>query len=82
MSDLSQPFLDMASRIELNEAQGYGGAFVIVPPGEEIQPHVLLMLDNANDPAVFWATLQTRCEMALHDLRQKQESSGLGGFRR
>lgn len=76
MSDLSQPFLDMAARIELNADQGYGGAFVIMPPGEEVEAHVMLMLDNAQDPAVFWATLQTRATLALQALQQKEEQAG------
>lgn len=79
MSDLSAPFTEMAARIELNAAEGFGGAFVIVPPGEDGKPHVLLMLDNASDPAVFWATLQTRSQMALQAL-QEAEDRGAGAF--
>jgi hypothetical protein len=72
----------MAERIDLNEGQGFGGAFVIVPPGEEAKPAVMLMLDNANDPAVFWATLQTRATMALQELddRQRQGAGAFGRF--
>lgn len=78
MSDISQPFTDMASRIELNADQGFGGAFVIVPPGEEIEAHVMLMLDNAQDPAVFWATLQTRAQIALQELQKKEDAASAG----
>lgn len=79
MSDLSQPFTDMAARIDLNAEQGFGGAFVIVPPGEEPKPRVLLMLDNAGNPAMFWAALQTTAQIALQDL-QNEDQQQAGGF--
>ncbi len=76
---LSQPFVDMADRIDLNSEQGFGGAFVIVPPGEEPKPRVLLMLDNAGNPAMFWAALQTTAQLALQELQNEEEARG-GGF--
>lgn len=83
MSDLSAPFTDMAARIELNAEQGFGGAFVIVPPGEEPKPKIMLMLDNAENPAMFWASLQTVAALALDDLKREEEAAGAyGGFRR
>lgn len=73
----------MAARIELNAAQDYGGAFVIMPPGEEATPVVGLILDNSGDPALFWSSVQTRCQIALEEIRQKEESGGqFGGMRR
>lgn len=71
MSDLAAPFTSMAERISRNQDEGFGGAFVIVPPGEEAEPLVMLMLDNSNDPSLFWATLKTTCEMALHRLDEQ-----------
>ena len=82
-SSLSRPFTDMAARIDLNVEQGFGGAFVIVPPGEEAKPRVMLMLDNANNSAMFWSSLQTVCGIALEEIRREEEaSSGFGGLRR
>jgi hypothetical protein len=83
LSDLSAPFTDMAARIDLNAEQGFGGAFVIVPPGEEAKPRVLLMLDNAENPAMFWSALQTTCQLALQELANEEQraSGGLGAFR-
>lgn len=73
----------MAARIELNAEQGFGGAFVIMPPGEEPNPKVLLMLNNADTPAMFWSTLQTTCAIALQELAAEEEkSAGFGGMRR
>lgn len=83
MSDLSDPFTQMAERIMLNSEQGFGGAFVIVPPGEEPKPRVLLMLDNAENPAMFWAALQTTAQMALQEIQnEEQQSGGFMGMRR
>ena len=83
VSDLSAPFTEMAARIELNAEQGFGGAFVIVPPGDEVKPRVLLMLDNAQSQAMFWSTLQTTCELALRELAdQEQQAGAFGGMRR
>jgi hypothetical protein len=73
----------MAARIELNAEQGFGGAFVIVPPGEDVKPHVLLMLNNSDSPAMFWASLQTTCQLALQELAdQEQQAGAFGGMRR
>ena len=83
MSDLSQAFTDMAARVNLNAEQGFGGAFVIVPPGEGGKPEVMLILDNSGDAAVFWGSVMTRCQIALENLKQEQEqAAGFGGFRR
>lgn len=84
MSDLSAPFTDMADRIDLNAEQGFGGAFVIMPPGADQKARVLLMLDNAENPAMFWAALQTTAQLALQELQQEEENSarGMMGMRR
>jgi hypothetical protein len=79
MSNTSDPFTEMAARILLNEDQGFGGAFVIVPPGEEPKPRVMLMLDNAENPAMFWSSLQTVCGIALKELEQEEtQAAGFG----
>lgn len=83
MSDLSQPFTDMAARIDLNAEQGFGGSFVIMPPGEDPKPRVMLMLDNAENPAMFWSALQTVCTIALQEIQQDEDrQGGLMGMRR
>lgn len=83
MNERSAPFTEMAARIELNAEQGFAGAFVIVPPGEEPNPHVMLMLNNSESPAMFWSTLQTTCQLALQEIAQQEEQAGgFGGLRR
>lgn len=79
----SQPFTEMANRIEVNMAQDYGGSFVIMPPGDDVKPAVMLILDNSGDAAVFWGSVMTRCQIELEMLKQKEESGGfMGGMRR
>lgn len=69
-------FTAMAARIDLNVGQGFGGAFVIVPPhGEPIE---LLLLNNKENDAVFWSLLKTTAEMALDELAQAQRKQQQG----
>ena len=67
----SEPFTKMAERIALNEGATFGGACVIVPPGETT-PIEMYVLDSAQDPGQFWATLKTRIEMAVLEIDEKK----------
>ena len=71
----------MAGKIDLNVENGFGGAFVIVPPAGG-DPHTLLILDGGNDPALFWSTLQTKVTMVLEEIRDKDTNGPFGGMRR
>ena len=75
---MNKPFTQMADLIAHNVACGaaFAGAFVIVEP--DGTPHHLLMLDNAQNPARFWATLQTRCKIALDELDGKSRRGTFG----
>ena len=66
----SEPFRAMAEQIEHNADAGFGGAFVIQPPGGE--PLRMLFLNPSPDAAVFWGTLKTTIDMALAELAQQQ----------
>lgn len=74
------PFTTMAAKIALNAENGFGGAFVVVPPGEDAKPLTLLMLDDGANEAMFWANVQTMASMALQDI-QARESAAARGFR-
>ncbi len=67
----ADPFTKMAERIALNEGATFGGACVIVPPGETT-PIEMYVLDSAQDPGQFWATLKTRIEMAVLEIDEKK----------
>lgn len=75
MSELAQPFIEMAERIKLNAEQSFGGAFVILPPGEEAKPIELLMLNETKNAALFLSTLQTMVGMALQDIEDRERGA-------
>ena len=68
----------MAAQIRLNKDATFGGAFLLVPPGAEVEPFSSLML-NQDQPGIFWAAIQTLANMAVQetDRAQRQQS----GFR-
>ena len=70
----SAPFRAMADRVDHNDGAGFGGAFVIIPPGGEAQD--MLILDNSANPAIFWSTLQTRVQIALQELADAERQGG------
>ncbi len=66
--DNAKPFSEMADRINLNHEHPFGGAFVVVPPGEGSEPLFTLMLDGQKNAAAFWGHLKATCEIALNEL--------------
>ncbi len=74
----ADPFTKMAERIALNEGATFGGACVIVPPGDTT-PIEMYVLDSAQDPGQFWSTLKTRIEMAILEIdTKKRMEAGYG----
>ncbi len=71
-------FEAMAVQIRLNRDAKFGGAFLVIPPGDA-EPFSSLML-NQDEPAIFWGAVKSLGEVALGALdataRQQQ------GFRR
>lgn len=70
----------MATRIDLNKDEGFCGAFVIVPPGDG-DPQELLVLNNKEDPAMFWSLVRTRAEMEMNALAEAERQPGYGARR-
>jgi hypothetical protein len=70
------PFARMAARITHNAAEGFAGAFVIMPPtGDPIE---VLILEPAANEAVIWGQIKARIEMKLADLDDAQRRSQAG----
>lgn len=68
-----EPFTRMADLIQRNGFNSdFGGAFVVVPPGEGSEPLSTYVLDPKQDPAQFWALLQTKAQLALDEIDQKR----------
>jgi hypothetical protein len=80
--DHASPFSEMAASIEHNKGQGFGGAFIVVPPAEGGRVLSVLILDGAQNAAQFWAMLKTRCELELAELEDKARASSSGFGRR
>lgn len=75
-----EPFTRMADLIQRNGFQSdFGGAFVVVPPGRT-EPLSTYILDPKQDPAQFWALLQTKAQLALDEIDQQRRQQQ-GGFR-
>lgn len=70
-------FTAMAKLVTDNVCNGFGGTFAIIPPGEG-DAQTILLLDNSQDPAIFWSLLQTRAQMALAELESSQQQGPFG----
>lgn len=73
-TDRAEAFRQMADRLDLTKDHPFGGAFVIVgPDGEQ---HSMLILDGSSDPAVFFGTVMTRCQMIVQRLEESRSRYG------
>jgi len=68
---ISDPFSQMASRIDRNAEESFGGAFVIVPPAGAGEPMSALML-SSTDPVQFYMLLQAQITKTLDELKNPQ----------
>lgn len=76
-------FRKMADDIMHNADNGFGGAFVIIPPVGGGNPISVLLLDSANDAAMFWGLIGPKAQMALQELMDKTRNGSAGqAFRR
>lgn len=78
----SDMFRRMADRMDLNEKDGFGGAFVIVPPKDGGEPRETLILDAGVNPEVFWTVVKRACEDEIAKISEKQRmDQGFGRIR-
>lgn len=66
--EIADRFRAMADRIELNVGQPFGGAILVIPPGDDPSIIELLKLDPMPDASSFWAELKGRCDDAVQQL--------------
>ena len=76
--DVRNPFRDMAGKLETNGVKHaddpyFGGALVICPPGDQVPPIELLVLDRASNPAIFLATAITLIQAAIQGMEDSQK---------
>lgn len=84
MSEIEQAaerFLQMRERLIKNASETFGGAVVIVPPNNGGDPIELLMLDAQGSPAQFWSTVQSRIQLILETLKDKERGQAAFGGR-
>lgn len=70
-------FEAFAAQIRLNRGAKFGGAFLLIPPGTDIEPMSSLML-NQDQPGIFWASIQTLADLAIKETDQLQRQAGFG----
>jgi len=64
----SEPFTAMAEKIERNPE--FGGAVVIVPPGQE-EAMTWLIVDEKGDTLRFWLKLKTDIDATIQRLDER-----------
>lgn len=72
MSSKSEPFKEMAVRIERNVEGEFAGAIVIVPPDGD--PISLALFDPKKDGLAFWALVRSKVEFEAEDYTQKKQA--------
>lgn len=77
--DPAAQFVKMAEQIQHNDKAPFGGAFVVVPPGDE-EPLSALILTT--DPAQFWMMVSAKIQFRLQQIEQKELAAGAFGQRR
>lgn len=81
MSDRSDRFRAMADSIDLNAAKPFGGAVVIIPPGDG-PPIEILTLDSREDGLQFYTNIKTLADIEYNNLlKREQEKRVFGGLR-
>ena len=73
-ADPAEPFARMVERIHRNQADDFGGGYVIVSPTGDIKE--LLVLNNARDPAMFWSAVRTIADLAIAEIEQQARAGG------
>lgn len=79
--DIADRFRRMADRIEKNGAEPFGGAALIVAPGDgDLLSVELLKLDPKPDAAMFWGEIRSKADEAVAELSANQRMQN--SFRR
>ena len=75
MTRVGDAFRRMAELLDANEAAGapFGGAFLIVPPGDDAEAVDGLALTTGRNPVVFWSNVSGQVDLAIAKLKGEQE---------
>jgi hypothetical protein len=81
VNDRSERFRKMAESIDLNEGKPFGGAVVIIPPGDGPAIEILTM-DSREDGLQFYSNIKTLADIEYNNLlKREQEKRVFGGMR-
>lgn len=72
MNDPHIPFEEMAAVIKANPGK-FGGAVVVVPPGENAEPVSFFLADGKSNVGFFYGTVESKIKMAIEELDQGQQ---------
>ena len=73
-------FRTMADRIAANGEAEFGGAFLVIPPGE-YPPIDGMMVATNPSPVVFWSSVQGQVDVAVQVLTEQTAQPGMRGRR-
>ena len=73
-------FEAMARQIRLNKDAPFGGAFLLIPPGEQVEAIQQLIL-YTTDPPFFWGAVKTISALADQELAGHGRQQGFSGRR-
>lgn len=80
---LSEPFAAMAKLIADNGNASFGGAVVVVPPGDGAVIKTLMLNEaGPRNEAAFWSLLKMQIEVVLADIEQRERQAAAGFGRR
>lgn len=77
---ISEKFREMADKVDKNSTEPFGGALVIVPPGDN--PAIeMLILDSRQDVLHFWTQVKTVVDVAQNEYLTKAKNQQAWGVR-
>lgn len=77
--DRVRAFEAMAERISKNTGEEFGGAYVILPPGQDVTPMEFLALHKIDSAAMFFKILSSEIERKIEEIDQEdRRAQGYG----
>ena len=78
-ADPAAAFRAMADRIEAAGAATFGGACLVIAPGEAGVVDSL-MLSATPNPAVFWSSVEGQVSLVIAEFKQSQQAPSRRGY--
>lgn len=80
-TDTSEPFSQMAELIKHNEGKPFGGACVIVPPGDGNPINIVQFSSGTGTEAQFWTSIVSLAQAAVAEIDAKKQIGRTFGVR-